>query len=47
MSGDHPNYYTIEIGQNTEKCSGDLRRLGVTQTPMRNHWLMIVLKTFK
>ena len=30
-SGDYPNYSTIEIGQNTEKSSGDLRRLAVTQ----------------
>ena len=28
-SGDHPNY-SIKIGQNTEKSSGDLRRLAVT-----------------
>ena len=28
--GDHPNYDTIEIGQNTEKSPGDLRRLVVT-----------------
>ena len=26
-----------ENGQNTEKSSGDLRRLAVTQTPMKNH----------
>ena len=24
-SGNHPNYYIIEIGQNTEKIPGDLR----------------------
>ena len=29
-SGDHPNNYIIEIGQNTEKSPGDLRRLAVT-----------------
>ena len=29
-SGDHPNYCIIEIGQNTEKSPGDLRRLAVT-----------------
>ena len=29
-SGDHPNYYIIEIGQNTEKSPEDLRRLAVT-----------------
>ena len=27
MSGDHPNYSIVEIGQNTEKSPGDLRRL--------------------
>ena len=35
-SGDHPNY-SIEYGQNTEKSPGDLRRLAVTQTPVKNH----------
>ena len=29
-SGDDPNYYIIENGQNTEKSPGDLRRLAVT-----------------
>ena len=33
-SGDHPNYIT-ENGQNTEKSPGDLRRLAVTQTPVK------------
>ena len=36
-SGDHRNYYIIEIGQNTEKSPGDLRRLAVTQTPVKDH----------
>ena len=36
MSGDHPNYYIIENGQNTVKSPGDLRRLAVTQTPVKN-----------
>ena len=30
MSGNHPNYYIIEIHQNTEKNPGDLRRFTVT-----------------
>ena len=30
MSGDPLNYCIIEIGQNTEQSSGDLRRLSVT-----------------
>ena len=45
MSGDYPNYCIIEIGQNTEKNPGDLRRFTVTQTPVRNHQLTLVWKT--
>ena len=41
-SGDHPNYSIVEIGQNTEKSPGDLRRLAVTQTPVKNHQLTLV-----
>ena len=33
--GDHPNYSIAEIGQNTEKCPGDLRGLVVTQNPVK------------
>ena len=40
-SGDHPNYSIIEIGQNTKKSPGDLRRLAVTQTPVENHELTL------
>ena len=32
----HPNY-SIKIDQNTEKSPGDLRRLAVTQTPIKGH----------
>ena len=46
-SGDHPNYSIVENGQNTEKSPGDLRRLAVTQTPVKNHQLMLMSKTFK
>ena len=46
-SGDHPNYYIIENSQNTEKSPGDLRRLVVTQTPVRNHQLTLLWKTLK
>ena len=35
------------ISQNTEKSPGDLRRLAVTQTPVRNHQLTLVGKSFK
>ena len=41
-SGDHPNYSVVENGQNTEKCSGDLRRLAVTQTPVKDHQLTLM-----
>ena len=45
--GDHPNYYIIEIGQNTEKSPGNLKRLAVTQTPIKDHQLTLMWKTFK
>ena len=41
-SGNHPNYSITEIGQITEKSPGDLRRLAITQTPVRNHRLTLV-----
>ena len=34
-SEDHPNDSNIENGQNTEKSPGDLRRLVVTQAPVK------------
>ena len=36
-SGDHPKLNITENGQNTEKSPGDLRRLAVTKTPVKNH----------
>ena len=48
MSKDHYIYSIVEIGQNTEKSSGDLRRLTVTQTPVKkNYQLMQVWKAQK
>ena len=44
-SGDHPYNYIIENGQNTEKSPGDLKRLDVTQTPVKNHQLTLMWKT--
>ena len=44
-SGVLPDYSIIKIGQNTEKGSGDLKRLAVTQTPVEDHQLMVVWKT--
>ncbi len=40
-SGDHPNYSVIENGQNTEKSPGDLRRLAITQTTVKNYQLKL------
>ena len=42
---DLPNYSIITIGLNTKKSPGDLRRLVVTQTPVRIHQLKLVWKT--
>ena len=44
MSGEHPNYNTIEIGQNTEKSPGDLEWLTVIQTPVKDHLLTLMGK---
>ena len=41
-SGDYPTYYIIETGQNTEKSPGDLRRLAVTQTSVKDNQLMLI-----
>ena len=46
-SGDHPEYTIIKIDQNTEKSPGDLRRLTVTQTCVKNHLLILLWKTLK
>ena len=35
-SGDHLKFNIIENGQNIEKIHGDLRRLAVTQTPVKD-----------
>ena len=40
--GDHPDNSIIIIGQNTEKCPEDLRRLAVNRTPVTNHQLTLV-----
>ena len=47
MSGDHPNYYIIENSQNTEKSPGDLRRLVITETSVKDYQLMLMRKTLK
>ena len=41
---DHPDYCIGKIGQNTEESPGDLRRLAITQTPVKDHQLMLVGK---
>ena len=46
-SGNHPNERFIKIGQNPEKSPGDLKTLAVTQTPVRNHRLILVWKPRK
>ena len=42
--GDHPNDSIIENGQNSEKSPGDLRRLAVSQTPVKTHRLTLMWK---
>ena len=43
----HPNYSIVKLGQNTEKSPGNLRRLAVTQTPVKDLQLTLELKTYK
>ena len=44
--GDHPNYVIMKNGQNSEKSSGDLRILAVTQTYVKDHRLKLMWKNF-
>ena len=45
--GDHSNYRITKTSQNTEKSPGDLRRLAVNQTPVKNHQLTQIWTTRK
>ncbi len=42
MVRDHPNDSITKNGQNPETSPGDLRRLAVTQTPVKTHKLKLV-----
>ena len=44
-SWDHLNYNIFEIGQNTEKSPGDMVRLAVTQSLLKDHQLTQMGKT--
>ena len=46
-SGNYRNYCITDIKQNTEKSPGDLRRLAVHQTSMKDHQLMRMWKSLK
>ena len=39
---DYPNDSITDDGQNTETSPGDLRRVAVTQTPVKNHQLILM-----
>ena len=40
--GDHPDYSIVENDQNTEKSSGDLRKLAFTETLVKNYLLTLM-----
>ena len=42
--GGRADYSIIEIDQNTDKSPGDLKKLAVTQTPIKDHQLTLVWK---
>ena len=41
-SEDYINYSIVEIGQNTEKSPGHMRRLAITQILVENHQLTLM-----
>ena len=43
----HQNYNVVEVGQNTGKSPGDLKRISVIQTPVKYYQLTLVWKTYK
>ena len=45
--GDSLNYSIIEIRQNLRKSPGDLRRLALSHTPVKNNQVTLVWKTHK
>ena len=47
MSGDHPNFSSVEISQYTEKSPEEFKRLAVVQTPVEIHPPTLVWKTPK
>ena len=47
MGSDYQNDSIAKNGQNPETCPGDLRRLAVTQTLVKNHQLTLMWKTLK
>ena len=47
VSGYYPDDSIAEDGQNTETSPGDLMRLAVTQTPVKNHQLILMWKTLE
>ena len=43
----YPNGSIAKNGQNPDTSPGDLKRLAVTQTPVKNHQLTLMWKTLK
>ena len=41
-----PEHSPVKTRENTSKSSGDLRKLAVTQTSVKNHQLKLVRKTY-
>ena len=44
---DNPDFNICEIGLNTQKSPGDLKRHSVTPTPVKDHQLTLVWETLK
>ena len=41
------NHNIVEINQNTDKSPGDLKKIAVTLTPVKEHQITLEWKTYK
>ena len=39
---DHPDHSSVKIGKSSEKCPGDLKKLALVQTPVKDYQLTLV-----
>ena len=45
MDWDNPYYNIVEIDHNTQKEFGDQKKFAITQSPVKDHQIMLIRKT--